>query len=89
MKIAGQFSVRGFPTVIAFIRGQEIARFHSVQTHASASIEVSPNMNIGTCEDLNCKFIQFHISSKESIPKTESISSTSNTVLLISVFDCL
>ena len=40
------------------------------QTHASASIEVSPNMKIGTCEDLNCKFIQFHISSKESIPKT-------------------
>jgi hypothetical protein len=27
-------------------------------------------MKIGTCEDLNCKFIQFHISSKESIPKT-------------------
>ena len=40
------------------------------QTQASASIEVSPNMKIGTCEDLNCKFIQFHISSKESIPKT-------------------
>ena len=37
---------------------------------ASASIEVSPNMKISTCEDLNCKFIQFHISSKESIPKT-------------------
>ena len=33
MKIAGQFSVRGFPTVVAFIRGEEIARFHSVQTH--------------------------------------------------------
>jgi hypothetical protein len=32
------------------------------QTQASASIEVSPNMKIGTCEDLNCKFIQFHIS---------------------------
>jgi hypothetical protein len=27
-------------------------------------------MQIGTCENLNCKFIQFHISSKESIPKT-------------------
>jgi len=34
------------------------------QTQASASIEVSPNMKIGTCEDLNCKFIQFHISSR-------------------------
>ncbi len=33
MKIAGQFSVRGFPTVIAFIRGKEVMRFHSVQTH--------------------------------------------------------
>jgi thioredoxin len=33
MKIAGQFSVRGFPTVIAFIRGKEVARFHSAQTH--------------------------------------------------------
>jgi hypothetical protein len=27
------------------------------QTQASASIEVSQNMKIGTCEDLNCKFI--------------------------------
>jgi putative thioredoxin len=33
MKIAGQFSVRGFPTVIAFIRGVEVDRFHSAQTH--------------------------------------------------------
>jgi ABC-type thiamine transport system substrate-binding protein len=40
------------------------------QTQAYASIEVTSNMKIGTCENLNCKFIQFHISSKESIPKT-------------------
>ena len=33
MKIAGQFSVRGFPTVIAFIQGVEVDRFHSTQTH--------------------------------------------------------
>ncbi len=33
MKIAGQFSVRGFPTVIAFIKGEEVGRFHSAQTH--------------------------------------------------------
>lgn len=33
MKIAGQFSVRGFPTVIAFIKGVEVDRFHSAQTH--------------------------------------------------------
>ncbi len=32
MKIAGRFSVRGFPTVIAFVRGKESARFHSSQT---------------------------------------------------------
>jgi len=33
MKIAGQFSVRGFPTVIAFINGEEVDRFHSAKTH--------------------------------------------------------
>ncbi len=32
MKIAGRFSVRGFPTVIAFVDGQEVGRFHSAQT---------------------------------------------------------
>ncbi|MBA5249114.1 MAG: thioredoxin [Gammaproteobacteria bacterium] len=33
MKIAGQYSVRGFPTVIAFIRGKEVDRFHSAKRH--------------------------------------------------------
>ncbi|SHN92658.1 hypothetical protein BHECKSOX_1194 [Bathymodiolus heckerae thiotrophic gill symbiont] len=32
MKIAGRYSVRGFPTVIAFINGEEVDRFHSVKT---------------------------------------------------------
>ena len=32
MKIAGEYAVRGFPTVIAFINGKESARFHSAQT---------------------------------------------------------
>ena len=32
MKIAGRYSVRGFPTVIAFIKGVEVARFHSAQS---------------------------------------------------------
>jgi putative thioredoxin len=32
MRIAGQHKVRGFPTVIAYSRGQEIDRFHSAQT---------------------------------------------------------
>ncbi len=33
MKIAGQYSVRGFPTVIAFVRGKEVDRFHSAKEH--------------------------------------------------------
>ncbi len=32
MKIAGRHKVRGFPTVIAYSRGVEVARFHSAQT---------------------------------------------------------
>jgi putative thioredoxin len=32
MKIAGRYKVRGFPTVIAFIRGKEVDRFYSAQT---------------------------------------------------------
>jgi putative thioredoxin len=32
MRIAGRHGVRGFPTVIAYSRGQEIDRFHSAQT---------------------------------------------------------
>lgn len=31
MRIAGRFKVRGFPTVIAFVNGEEIDRFHSAQ----------------------------------------------------------
>jgi len=32
MRIAGRHQVRGFPTVIAYSRGVEIARFHSAQS---------------------------------------------------------
>lgn len=32
MRIAGRYGVRGFPTVIAFINGAEVDRFHSAQT---------------------------------------------------------
>lgn len=32
MRIAGQHKVRGFPTVVAYSRGVEVARFHSAQT---------------------------------------------------------
>jgi putative thioredoxin len=32
MKIAGRHKVRGFPTVIAYTKGVEVARFHSSQT---------------------------------------------------------
>ena len=31
MRIAGKHKVRGFPTVIAYSRGQEFDRFHSMQ----------------------------------------------------------
>jgi len=31
MRIAGHHGVRGFPTVIAYSRGQEVGRFHSAQ----------------------------------------------------------
>ena len=31
MRIAGKYKVRGFPTVIAFVNGQEVDRFHSSQ----------------------------------------------------------
>lgn len=31
MKIAGHYKVRGFPTVIAFVDGAEVDRFHSAQ----------------------------------------------------------
>lgn len=32
MKIAGRHKVKGFPTVVAYSHGVEIARFHSAQT---------------------------------------------------------
>jgi len=32
MRIAGRHKVRGFPTVIAFSRGQETVRFHGAQS---------------------------------------------------------
>lgn len=32
MRIAGKHKVRGFPTVVAYSRGEEVARFHSAQT---------------------------------------------------------
>jgi len=31
MRIAGKYKVRGFPTVIAFVNGKEVDRFHSAQ----------------------------------------------------------
>jgi putative thioredoxin len=32
MRIAGRHKVRGFPTVVAYSRGEEVGRFHSSQT---------------------------------------------------------
>ena len=34
MKIAGKHKVRGFPTVVAYSRGEEVARIHSAQTES-------------------------------------------------------
>ena len=31
MRIAGKYKVKGFPTVIAFVNGEEVGRFHSSQ----------------------------------------------------------
>ena len=31
MKIAGRYGARGFPTVLAFIDGEEVERFQSAQ----------------------------------------------------------
>ncbi len=31
MKIAGRFGARGFPTVLAFVNGEEVERFQSAQ----------------------------------------------------------
>lgn len=34
MRIAGRHQVRGFPTVVAYVRGAEMARFHSNQSES-------------------------------------------------------
>jgi putative thioredoxin len=31
MRIAGHYKVRGFPTVVAFVNGEEVDRFHSAR----------------------------------------------------------
>lgn len=35
MRIAGRYAVRGFPTVIAFVDGQEVGRFSGAQTEGT------------------------------------------------------
>lgn len=35
MRIAGRYAVRGFPTVIAFVDGQEVGRFSGAQTEST------------------------------------------------------
>ena len=32
MKLAGRYAMRGFPTVLLFIRGEMVARFHSAKS---------------------------------------------------------
>ncbi|MDB2589874.1 thioredoxin domain-containing protein [Candidatus Thioglobus sp.] len=45
MKIAGRYGVRGFPTVIAFINGEEVDRFHSAQTPDFVSNFIDINLS--------------------------------------------
>jgi thioredoxin 1 len=45
MKLAGYFKVRGFPTVILFVNGEEIGRFHGAKSkpHVKSFIETLIN----------------------------------------------
>jgi putative thioredoxin len=45
MKIAGQYKVRGFPTVILFSRGEEKARFHGAKSKTELRAFLETHMN--------------------------------------------
>ena len=34
MKLAGQYAMRGFPTVLLFVKGEMVARFHSAKSES-------------------------------------------------------
>ena len=34
MKLAGRYAMRGFPTVLLFVNGEMVARFHSAKTES-------------------------------------------------------
>jgi putative thioredoxin len=44
MRIAGRYKVRGFPTVIAFINGMEVDRFHSAQRESFIREFITPHL---------------------------------------------
>ena len=58
MKIAGQYNARGFPTVIAIIKGEEIDRFHGAKSYDFIAKFINRNLdtrwvkhNFGCCSD--------------------------------------
>jgi len=46
MKIAGQYNVRGFPTVIALYQGEELARFHGAKSFSFIKEFVEKNLSV-------------------------------------------
>ncbi|MBT3197267.1 MAG: thioredoxin [Gammaproteobacteria bacterium] len=44
MKIAGRFSARGFPTVIAFVDGEEVDRFQSAQSETFVRLFIDQHL---------------------------------------------
>ena len=46
MKLAGKFQVRGFPTVILFEQGQEVARFSGAKTLGYIRSFVEANISV-------------------------------------------
>ena len=44
MRIAGRYKVRGFPTVIAVVNGEEVDRFHSAQREPFVETFIEKNL---------------------------------------------
>ncbi|WP_455210971.1 thioredoxin family protein [Kaarinaea lacus] len=53
MKVAGQYKVRGFPTVIFFFQGEEKGRFHGAKskTHVKSFIDSLIAANVAKPDD--------------------------------------
>ncbi len=46
MKIAGRFGARGFPTVLAFVDGEECERFQSAQPESMVRAFIDRNLSV-------------------------------------------